>query len=131
MYTLRNRFCSHPSHSFIVVRSPAGVAVVEEGGVALHKGDGKLLEEVGDGGGLFLPSVSGKSAAQLLDLGYGCLVPATKTLHSKWQEDDTLIVAGLPRFVQLPLVGNLESVAWSLCSLCHCGCLEGVDDRDI
>ena len=94
MYTSGYGYNSTPTHNFIVVSGPARVAVVEEGGIALHEGDGELLEEVGDGDGLVLPSVSGKSAAQLLDLGNGCLVPATKALYSKGQENDTLVWHG-------------------------------------
>ena len=65
-----------PAHNFVVVKSCAGVAVVEEGGVPLHEGDGKLLEEVGDGDGLVLPSVQGERATKLLDLNNSCFVPA-------------------------------------------------------
>ena len=36
MYTLGYGFDSTPTHDFIVVSGPARVAVVEEGGVALH-----------------------------------------------------------------------------------------------
>ena len=119
---------SAPTHGFIVVSSAAGVAVVEEGGIALHESNGELLEEVGDGDRLVLPRVPGKCAAQFLDLGNGSLVPATKTLHRKRQENDALVVTGLPGFVQLALVGDLEGMARSVGSLCHCCCLERVDD---
>ena len=131
MYTSGYGYNSTPTHYFIVVSGPARVAVVEEGGVALHQGEGELLEEVGDGDGLLFPSVTGKRAAQLFDLFDRRFVPATKTLHCKWQEDNPLLVAGLPRLVKLPLMRYLEGVAGGLCSLCHCGCLEGVDHSDI
>ena len=120
---------SAPTHGFIVVSSAAGVAVVEEGGIALHESNGELLEEVGDGDRLVLPRVPGKCAAQFLDLGNGSLVPATKTLHRKRQENDALVVTGLPGFVQLALVGDLEGMARSVGSLCHCCCLQRVDGR--
>ena len=94
MYTSKYGYYSAPTNDFIMVICSAGVAVVEEGGIALHEGNGQLLEEVRDGDGLVLPSVSGKSAAQLLDLGNGCLVPATKALYSKGQENDTLVWHG-------------------------------------
>ena len=103
-----------PTHDFVAIKSPAWVAVVEQGSVALHQGDEELLEEVEHSGGLLLSSVSGERAAQLLDLSYGCLMPAAKALHSKRQEDDALIVARLPRFVQLALMGNLEGMYYIL-----------------
>ena len=115
MYYLGIGFNSAPAHSFIVISCSTGVAVVEEGGIALHEGDGELLEEVGDSDGLVFPSVSGKCAAQLLDFIDGRLVPPAKALHCKRQEDDTLVMAGLPRFVQLALMGNLEGMAGSVC----------------
>ena len=111
-----------------MVSSTEGVAVVEEEGIALHEGNGELLEEVGDGDRLVLPRVPGKCAAQFLDLINGSFVPATKALHCKRQEDDALIVAGLPGFVQLALVGDLEGMARSVCSLRHCCSLQRVDD---
>ena len=83
MYYLGIGFNSAPAHSFIVISCSTGVAVVEEGGIALHEGDGELLEEVGDSDGLVFPSVSGKCAAQLLDFIDGRLVPPAKALHCK------------------------------------------------
>ena len=111
-----------------MVSSSAVVAVVEEEGIALHEGNGELLEEVGDGDRLVLPRVPGKCAAQFFDLINGSFVPATKALHRKRQENDALIVAGLPGFVQLALVGDLEEMARSVCSLRHCCSLQRVDD---
>ena len=74
-----------------MVSGTAGVAVVEEGGIALHESNGELLEEVGDGDRLVLPRVPGKCAAQFLDLGNGSLVPATKALHCNRQENNALV----------------------------------------
>ena len=81
-------------------------------------GNGQLLEEVADGGGLLLSRVASKGAAQLLDLADGGLVPSgPKALNRQWQENNTLVMAGLPRFVQFPLVGDSEGVSRGLSSL--------------
>ena len=129
MYTSKCGYHSAPTNDFVMAIFSAWVAVVEEGGIALHEGNGELLEEVGDGDRLVLPRVPGKCAAQFLDLINGSFVPATKALHRKRQENDALIVAGLPGFVQLALVGDLEGMARSVGSLCHCCCLQRVDGR--
>ena len=63
MYTSKCGYSSAPTYDFIMIIFSAGVAVVEEGGIALHEGNGELLEEVRDGDRLVLPSVSGKGAA--------------------------------------------------------------------
>ena len=76
-----------------------------------------------DGDRLLLPSVAGEGAAQLLDLADGGLVPSSQALHRQGQEDNTLGVAGLSGLVQLPLVGNGESMSWGLGSLSHKSCL--------
>ena len=105
-----------PAHNFVVVKSCAGVAVVEEGGIALHEGNGELLEEVGDGDRLVLPRVPGKCAAQFLDLINGSFVPATKAFHRKRQENDAMVVAGLPGFIQH--LKFVTSPSWvEMCSL--------------
>ena len=44
-----------------------------------------------DGGALVLPGVAGKSTAQLLDLGYGGLMPGTEALHREGKEHDEFL----------------------------------------
>ena len=72
-----------------------------------------------------------QGAAELLNLCDGSLVPGTKALHSKWQEHDSLVVAGLPRFVHFAPVSNLQGMARCLSSLGDSGCLQGVDHRHV
>ena len=78
------------------------------------------------GGDLLLIRVPCEGAAQLLDLKNSRLVPGTQTLDRQWKEDDTLLIAGLPRFVQLPLVGNFQGMAGGLGCLRHQSSLKRV-----
>ena len=120
-----------PPKALITLLTITRVAVVQQGSVSLDKGNGQLLEEVADGGGLLLSRVASKGAAQLLDLADGGLVPGPKALDRQWREDNTLVMAGLPRFVQFPLVGDNEGVSRGLSSLGNKCCLQGVDNCDI
>ena len=70
------------------------------------------MEEVIDGCCLLFPCVARQGAAELLNLCDGSLVPGTKALHSKWQEHDSLVVAGLPRFV------HFQTINWMCVKLC-------------
>ena len=56
--------------------------------------------------GLLLTRVPCEGAAQLLDLKNSRLVPGTQALDRQWKEDDALLIAGLPRFIQLSLVAS-------------------------
>ena len=120
-----------PAQSLITLGDTARVAVVEQRRVALGQGNGELLEEVANGGGLLLPGVPGKRASQLLDLADSCLVPCTKALYSQGQEDNALGMTRLPRFVQLALVSSGKSMTRGLSSLTHKCSLQGVDNCDI
>ena len=57
-----------PPKALITLLIITRVAVVQQGSVSLDKGNGQLLEEVADGGGLLLSRVAGEGAAQLFNL---------------------------------------------------------------
>ena len=84
-----------------------------------------------DGDRLFISGVPGQGASEFLDLCNGALVPCAKTLDRERQEDNSLVMAGLPGLVHLSLMGDCESVAWLCCSPCHKTCLQGVDDSNV
>ena len=89
-----------PPKALITLLIITRVAVVQQGSVSLDKGNGQLLGEVADGGGLLLSRVASKGAAQLLDLDDGGLVPSgPKALNCQWQENNTLVMAGLSSFL--------------------------------
>ena len=66
-----------PPHPLVTIINSARVAIVQKSSIALHQGDGELLEEVLDGGRLLLPSVAREGTAKLLHLSDGRLVPST------------------------------------------------------
>ena len=63
-----------------------GYPVVEESCVALHEGDGQLLEQPVDLQRLLFPSMPGPGTAELLHLRYGGLVPSSQRLGCDWNE---------------------------------------------
>ena len=120
-----------PSKALVTSGFVARVAVVEQRSITPHEVNREPLEEVVDGDRLLLPGVPGQGAPKLFHLSDGALVPCTKTLHRKWQKDDSLVVAGLPGLVYLSLVGNIKSVARLCCSPCHQACLQGVHNGNV
>ena len=110
-----------PSQSLISSNSPSWVPIVQQSSVAFLKGNGQLLKKVPDGGGFFFTSMPGQCTAQFSDLQNCRLVPGAKAFHSKWQENNPLLVAGLPRLFHFALVQvNGFSPEWvSICSFRH------------
>ena len=72
-----------------------------------------------------------KQAPKLLYLLNGRFMPGAEAFHCKWQENNSLLVAGLPGLVHLSLVSNRQGMARGLGSLVNKGCLQRIDHSDI
>ena len=58
-------------------------------------------------------------------------MPCSQGLHGDGDEADPLLVASIPRLVQLAFVGNLKSVPWSLGCPLNQRILEGIDNSNV
>ena len=100
--------------------------VQEEGSEAPLEKDGAPGHQVGDCFSLLLPSVPGKGTPKLPDLLCCDRMPTTKRLCHHWDKSNSLLVALLSGASYLPVVGDVQGIAW--CGGCTCpgSVLEGV-----
>ena len=75
--------------------------------------------------------MSGQSTAKLFHFCNGSSVPGTKALDCKRDKNNALALAGFPRFVQLPLVGNGEGMPRGGSSLANLRVLQWIYDSDV
>ena len=87
--------------------------IQEEGSEAPLKEDGAPGHQMGDGLPLLLPSVPGKSTAKFPDLFCCHRMPTTERLSHHWYEGDSLLAALLSCACHLPVIGDVQSIAWS------------------